>query len=278
MGFYRKNLSGERMFKSYVPTPLSDIEISHTAEIDKLIASAEAELKRLNEHVGCLSAEETNKMIADEAESSCYLAAGKQPLSFGFISFMSNDDPVLAEDIQNLEKATRYAVDELADLPLSTRLIKNAHYLMCSGNSYEKKYPGEFRSSPTWIGKTGCGLKDALFVPPVEEDMIPALTDWERYIHYDEREHPLVKAALIHYQFETIHPFIDGNGRAGRLVNTLFLIDNGLLDAPVLPLSKALNRHSDIYYAGLQYIHETEEYERWVQFFLDMTIKAARNI
>ena len=153
--------------------------------------------------------------------------------------------------------------------------FKQIHYLVAHSPRYEKKYPGEYRTSPVWIGRVGSDLRTAQFVAPVEEDMIPAITDLENYINYDTSAHPLVQAALIHYQFEAIHPFIDCNGRVGRILNTFFLIERGILKHPVLPLSESLKRVAAQYYVLLQEVSDTGNYDGWVKFFLRMIVDAA---
>lgn len=265
MKTYRKHLSGEAAFKSFVPPPLSEIQVIHTKELDKLITEVENAIRRLNDDASRLSEEQVKRFMRQEAENSCKLALGEQPLSFGF---MPDADNSLEEDTDNLLKATSYAIEAMDELPLSARLLKNAHYLMCNSERYGKKYPGEFRTSPVWIGRKGSGLNDAMFVPPVYDDMIEAFSDLERYIHYEESENVFVRSALIHYQFEMIHPFIDGNGRIGRLLTTLFLIRQDVVAKPVLQLSAVLKQHSSQYYMELQRLNETGNHERWVMFFI----------
>lgn len=267
MGTYRKHLSGEAAFKSFVPTPLSEIQVIHTKDLDRLITEVENTIRRLNDETSQLSEEQVKRLMRQEAENSCKLALGEQPLSFGF---MPDTDNSLKEDTDNLLKATSYAIEAMEELPLSARLLKNAHYLMCNSERYGKKYPGEFRTSPVWIGRKGSGLNDAMFVPPVYDDMIEAFSDLERYIHYEESENVFVRAALIHYQFEMIHPFIDGNGRIGRLLTTLFLIRQEVVAKPVLQLSDVLKQHSSQYYMELQRLNETGNHERWVMFFIQI--------
>lgn len=264
MGTYRKHLSGDMAFRSFVPTPLSEIRIVHTERLDKLIMEVEDAMRRLNAYAVQLSDEQVLQFMRQEAESSCKLASGGQSVSFA-LGADTNDESM--EDAENLLKATLYALEAMDELPLSARLLKNIHYLMCDSERYAKKYPGEFRNSPVWIGRKGSGLNDALFVPPVYEDMANAFSDLERYVHYEESENVFVRAALIHYQFEMIHPFIDGNGRAGRLLNTLFLISHAVRK-PILQLSDVLNQHSFQYYMELQRLNETGNYEQWIDFFL----------
>lgn len=252
-------------FRSFVPTPLSEIRIVHTERLDKLIMEVEDAMRRLNAYAVQLSDEQVLQFMRQEAESSCKLASGGQSVSF---ALGADTDDESMEDAENLLKATLYALEAMDELPLSARLLKNIHYLMCDSERYAKKYPGEFRNSPVWIGRKGSGLNDALFVPPVYEDMANAFSDLERYIHYEELENVFVRAALIHYQFEMIHPFIDGNGRVGRLLNTLFLISQDAVRKPILQLSDVLNQHSFQYYMELQRLNETGNYEQWIDFFL----------
>lgn len=272
MSTYRKHLSGAAAFRSFVPTPLADITIVHTEALDQLIAEVEAAVQQLNDHAASCADEQIQQLMQDEAESSCRLALGEQPFSF---SLTMQPDGTHEEDTVNLLKATHYALDARKDLPLSGRLLKNAHYLMCGSERYAKKYPGEFRNSPTWIGRKGSTLNNALFVPPVYEDMTEAFADLERYINYEEKENVFVRAALIHYQFEMVHPFIDGNGRVGRLLNTLYLMETGATSHPVLQLSRALGSRADIYYKELQRVHDTGDYRQWVVFFLTALRSAA---
>lgn len=141
------------------------------------------------------------------------------------------------EEIVNYIKATNYAFKRLEDLPLCMRLIKETHSILLSNVRGKEKLPGEFRRSQNWIGYAGCTLNTASFIPPAPEEMERSLSDLEKYIHGDHSISNLIKIALIHYQFETIHPFLDGNGRIGRLLIVLFLKEQGLIEYPVLYLS-----------------------------------------
>ncbi len=269
---FRKHLTGEAEFMSYVPTPLTEIHVVHTAELDGLIEEVENSVRQLNAYASQLPYDHIRQLMLYEAENSCMLAFGGQ---------MSNADTTteegnaLKEDTANLLKATSYAVEAMDGLPLSARLLKNAHYLMCDSDRYEKMYPGEFRTSPVWIGQKGNSLKEATFVPPVYEDMTDSFTDLERYINYECSENVFVRAALIHYQFEMIHPFIDGNGRIGRLLNTLYLMNQDALEYPILQLSAALNKKMLGYYMRIQNVNDTREYEDWVHFYLNALKSAA---
>lgn len=267
MGTYRKRLRGETAYASYIPTPLADITVE-VSTLEGLLDETSGALERLNAAAAACNDEERQSAIHQEAEASWMLAAGKTFTPFGISFFVErwNDDE--QTEINHLEQATRYAVEALQRLPICGRLLREAHYLMCRSARYEKRYPGEFRTSPVWIGEEGCSLREALFIPPTDEDMTEAFSDLERFINTPSEMHPLLRAALIHYQFETIHPFIDANGRVGRLLNTLFLLQTGALRQPVLAWSRALGRESGRYAAALQHVHSTGEVETWIRFYL----------
>ncbi|WP_289192372.1 Fic family protein [Xylanibacter rodentium] len=272
MGTYRKHLSGDMAFKSFVPTPISEIRIVHTERLDKLIRVVEDAMNRLNVYAVQLSDEQVLQFMRQEAEFSCKLASGGQPVSF---ALGTNTDDESIDDVENLLKATFYALEAMDELPLSARLLKNAHYLMCNSERYAKKYPGEFRSSPVWIGRKGSGLNDALFVPPAYEDMVNAFSDLEHFIHYTE-ENVFIKAAILHYQFEMIHPFIDANGRIGRLLIILFLYENKVSYSSVLLLSNAISAYIEKYYNMIQHVNTTGDIDAWVRFFLPVLEYAMR--
>jgi Fic family protein len=154
-----------------------------------------------------------------------------------------------AADVINYVKATDFAISRLRELPLCNRLICETHAVLMEGA--HDKTPGEFRRSQNWIGGGGGTPKTARYIPPAPEDMRDAMYELEKYINRADNTDALVKAALIHYQFETIHPFLDGNGRLGRLLVTLFLMEKGVLSAPVLYISYALKRSRVEYYDRL---------------------------
>lgn len=270
---YRKNLSGQTTFCSFIPTPLAEIQVIHTARMDNLIMEVEKAIRDWDTRSASLSDQQIQQLVRQEAEYSCRLASDKVSSPF---AVMMGAEPETDEDTENLIQAISYAFVATEELPLSTRLLKNCHYLMCKSERYDKKYPGELRHSPVWIGKRGCTLNQALFVPPVYEDMNDALSELEHYMNNENPEHVLIRAALIHYQFETIHPFIDANGRTGRLLNLLYLLENGVIHQPTLKWSEFLWRYRDRYYMELQHVHETGVYENWILFFLTSLKGAAQ--
>lgn len=170
-------------------------------------------------------------------------------------------------EVNNYVKAMNSSIADLSTLPLSTRMLRKAHGILLQGVRGEHKQPGEFRRSQNWIG--GASPSDAVFVPPAHPHVGDMMGDLEKFIHNREVEVPsLIRAALLHYQFETIHPFLDGNGRIGRLLITLYLVSERLLDRPLLYLSSFFERDKMLYYDNLTRVREKNDLLRWVKYFL----------
>jgi len=171
------------------------------------------------------------------------------------------------EEVQNYIAAMNHAVDLLTTLPLSSRLIRETHRVLMQGVRGKHKQPGEFRNSQNWIG--GSNINDAVFVPPVHTSVGELMSDIEKFIHNDTVFVPeLLKIAIVHYQFETIHPFLDGNGRVGRLLITLYLVGINLLKRPILYLSDYFERNRNQYFSSLMQVREKNDMEQWLKFFL----------
>ncbi|MEG0468472.1 MAG: Fic family protein, partial [Longicatena sp.] len=177
----------------------------------------------------------------------------------------------------NYIKATDFATERLKTLPLCCRLLLETHEILLSDGRGREKNPGEFRRSQNWIGSQGSTLKSARYIPPSPEDMKNAMSDLEKYINEIDKTDPLIKIALIHYQFETIHPFLDGNGRIGRLMINLFLKENRMLTFPTLYISYYLKRNRIEYYDRLSEVREKGTFEQWVIFFLQGIYESAED-
>ena len=180
-------------------------------------------------------------------------------------------------EVSNYVKALEYGLSRLKKLPVSLRLMKEMHERLMEGVRGDHLTPGEFRRSQNWIGPAGCTLMDAAYVPPPEAEMKEALGELEKYLHTTSSLPPLVRLALIHYQFEAIHPFLDGNGRIGRLLLTLLLCAEGLLPEPLLYLSAYFERHRQDYYRLLLTVSQSGKWHEWISFFLRGVAEQSRD-
>ena len=180
------------------------------------------------------------------------------------------------EEVQNDIKAMEWAIEHLDKLPFSSRLIRETHRVLLQGVRGKKKQPGEFRISQNWIG--GATINDAVFIPPVHSSIPELMSDIEKFIHNEEFHIPeLLKIGLVHYQFETIHPFLDGSGRVGRLIIPLYLVSKGILQKPVLYLSDFFERNRQLYYDNLTIVRDKNDLGQWYKFFLVGVIETAKN-
>jgi Fic family protein len=179
-------------------------------------------------------------------------------------------------EVANYVVALEYGIKRLSNLPLSLRLVRELHERLMKGVRGNHATPGEFRRSQNWIGPPGCTLSNATYVPPPPSEMIGCLDAWEKFLH-DTGLPPLVQVALAHSQFEAIHPFLDGNGRVGRLLITIFLIERGILPTPLLYLSAFFEATRGDYYDGLLSVTERGEWEAWIQYFLNGVARQAED-
>ena len=170
-------------------------------------------------------------------------------------------------EVHNYVRAMNYAIERMSEFPLSMRLLRETHAILLDSVRGKHKLPGEFRTSQNWVG--GASIKDAVFVPPSQHLVADLLTDIEVFLHNDEINVPdLIKIAMAHYQFETVHPFLDGNGRVGRLMITLYLVNKGIMDKPLLYLSEYFERNKSLYYDNLTFVRTKNDMSQWLKFFL----------
>jgi len=180
------------------------------------------------------------------------------------------------QEIINYRKSMHFAIDWLDKKPITLNLIKKIHSILLNSVRGKNKDRGEFRKIQNWIGKPGCMIEEADYVPPEPLSLMNHLSNFEKYIHYDERDR-LIQLAIIHAQFEIIHPFLDGNGRVGRILIPLFLSEKGVLGLPMFYISEYLEAHRDEYYDKLKNISEKNAWEDWIEFFLKALITQAKN-
>ncbi|NLC72953.1 MAG: Fic family protein [Ruminococcaceae bacterium] len=258
-------------YECFIPHNLKEIEVNIDEEMSRLINKAYLILGRLDGMAIVLPDIDlfVSMYVQKEAVISSQIEGTQASLVDVLQKDRNNEKIRDTEEIVNYIKATNFAFKRLRDLPLCMRLIKETHAVLLSNVRGKEKMPGEFRKSQNWIGHAGSTLKNASFIPPSPEEMDYCLSDLEKYIHEESGVSNLIKIALIHYQFETIHPFLDGNGRIGRLLIILFLREQGLVEYPVLYLSYFFKKHRGKYYELLNNIRIKGEFEEWIKFFIE---------
>ena len=257
-------------YECFVPHDLKYLKFNIDEEFQNLINRAYLLLGRLDGMATTLP--DINLFVSMYVQKEAVISSQIEGTQASLIDVLQkdrkNEKIKDTEEIVNYIKATNYAFKRLEELPLCMRLIKETHSILLSGVRGNEKSPGEFRKSQNWIGYAGCRLNTASFVPPAPGEMEKSLTDLEKYIHEDSFIPNLIKIALIHYQFETIHPFLDGNGRMGRLLIVLFLKERGLIEYPVLYLSYFFKKNRNRYYELLNNVRVKGEFEEWIKFFI----------
>lgn len=269
-------------YKSFSPTDLCQAWKIDDPKLNQLLSDA-------NRYIGALDAYSflipdvdyfIRMHIAKEATTSSKIEGTQTSLEETFLQ-QTDIDPEKRDDwqeVDNYVKAMNHAISALDDLPLSSRLIRETHRLLLDGARGKQKLPGQFRTSQNWIGGS---LANATFIPPVHTEIADLMNDLEKFMNAEILELDihvphLVKIAMIHYQFETIHPFLDGNGRIGRLMITLYLMDKQLLSKPTLYLSDYFEQYRRDYYDKLTEVRTHDDLLGWLQFFLIGVIKTAK--
>lgn len=280
-GYYRRNLSGDAEYKSFVPSPLPP---QPELLIDNEMI---AELMKAHHNIGVLEGKSSQipnvklfiaMYVRKEALMSSQIegtqATLEDVLDPTIVAGVNND----VEDVVNYVRALNEAILLLERLPICSRLIRHVHEILLSHTRGQEKQLGEYRHSQNWIGDALSTIKTARYVPPNVDDMKEAISDLEKYINAEEDEvDVLIKAGLIHYQFEIIHPFLDGNGRIGRLLIVLYLMSKGIISTPVLYVSYYLKKNRIEYYDRLEAVRKSGNYEQWLKFFLRALSESAES-
>ena len=267
-------------YKSFQPEKINKQWILDNMELVHLLSQADRQLGRLDMYSEYIPNTDLfiSMHIVKEATKSSKIEGTKTNIE----DVLLNKEDINEEkrndwqEVQNYISALNLAIDKLNKLPFSSRLIKETHKTLLKGVRGKHKLPGEFRSSQNWIG--GASIIDATFIPPIFNSVNDYMGDLENFAHNTEFYFPeLLKIALIHYQFETIHPFLDGNGRVGRLMITIYLVEKGILKKPILYLSDFFEKNRTLYYDNLMRVREKNDIIQWFKFFLVGVIETAKN-
>ena len=279
-GYFKTNLSGDMAYQSFVPAPLPPTPpVDWGSEGLNLLIQANRQLALLEGLAVRIPNMDlfVSMYVRKEALLSSQIEGTQATLDDVLDPLLDENANRSVADVINYIKASEFAIKRLQELPLCNRLIKETHAVLMEGVRGQEKNPGEFRYSQNWIGGQGSTLKNARYIPPNPEDMKEAISDLEKYMNAEDSLDPLVRAALIHYQFETIHPFLDGNGRVGRLLITLFLMEKKILTAPALYISYFLKRNRIEYYDRMTEVRRKGNYEQWITFFLQAVMESAED-
>ncbi len=262
-------------YKAFIPNPLPpEPPINFDDELQSLLSKADRTLARLDGITTVLP--NPDLFIAMYVKKEALLSSqieGTQASLEGILEFEADlppkEDINEVKEVINYVKAMNYGIERLKELPMSLRLIKEIHKILLEGTRGAHRDPGEFRRSQNWIGPPGASLNEAIYIPPPPDMVLSTMGELEKFLHSKDNIPPLVRIALIHAQFETIHPFIDGNGRVGRLLITFYLFWKGILARPLLYLSFYLKKNKADYYDTLMKLRLEGAYENWLKFFLN---------
>ncbi|MBP3309031.1 MAG: Fic family protein [Clostridia bacterium] len=277
-GKFVSNLSGEAEYRSFLPAPLPPT-LEMDEEMISLLVSASKHLyalESISSHIPNIKLF-TSMYVRKEALMSSQIEGTQATLEDVLDPMIDKNANQDVSDVVNYVRATEFALNRLNSLPLCNRLIRETHAVLMENVRGQDKSPGEFKKSQNWIGPRGSSLKDTRYIPPNPEDTLECMSELEKYMNSDDTLDVLIQAALIHYQFETIHPFLDGNGRVGRLLITLFLMEKKALSSPALYISYFLKRNRIEYYDRMTEVRSKGNYEQWVKFFLRAIAQSAED-
>lgn len=279
-GDYSTNLTGELQYRSFSPKPLPP---SPPIDVDQDMKTLMVKASRSLGILEGVSRQIPNielfvsMYVRKEALLSSQIEGTQATLDDILDPKIEENTNQHVAEVISYIKAANYAKARLKELPICSRLIKEIHEILMQDARGGEKTPGEFRKSQNWIGPSGSTLKDAKYIPPNLTDMIEAMSDLEKFINDADELDPLIKISLIHYQFETIHPFLDGNGRIGRLLISLYLVEQKLLSHETLYISYFLKRNRTEYYDRLTEVRTKGNFEQWIKFFLLAVYESAED-
>lgn len=267
-------------YKSFIPNKVNQEWVWTDPKINSLLSEANLSLGNLNAFSFYVPDVDIfiRMHLVKEATKSSRIEGTQTEIE----EVLLKNDEVLLEkrddwkEVHNYIEAMNYSISELKTIPVSTRMLKESHKILMQGVRGEHKTPGEFRKTQNWIG--GATMDDAIFIPPPQSEVNNLMNDFENFLHNENINVPLlIRAAIGHYQFETIHPFLDGNGRIGRLLITLQMVGSGVLSKPILYLSDYFEKHRTNYYDNLNRVREKNDLTQWIKFFLVAVIETSKS-
>lgn len=267
-------------YKSFIPSSINEEWIWNDSELNTLLSKASLELGKLNGYACQIPNIDSfiQMHVKVEANKSSRIEGTRTTIDED-LSDILDINPEKRDDwqeVKNYVATINYGFERIKDIPISTRLIKELHSILMKNVRGEYKNPGEFRKSQNWIG--GTKPSNALYVPPIHSEISNCISDLEKFLNNDKIKNPeLVKIAIIHYQFEAIHPFLDGNGRTGRILIPLYLMSRGLIDKPYFYISDYIEQNKNAYYDFLNRVRTNNDMLAWIKFFLEATIETAKN-
>lgn len=266
-------------YKSFIPSKIDEDWSWNDSELNKLVSDANLQLGKLDGYAQQIpNVDLYIKMhVKVEANKSSRIEGKRTTLDEDLLS-KDDIDPEKRDDwqeVQNYVDAMNYGIERINEIPISTRLIKEIHSILMKNVRGKDKNPGEYRTSQNWIGGSRPG--NAVYVPPIASEINNCLNDLEKFINNDKINTPdLVKIAMIHYQFESIHPFLDGNGRTGRIIIPLYLLNKGIITTPCFYISNYIEENKNAYYDFLSRVRTNNDMISWIKFFLEATIETAK--
>lgn len=258
-------------YRYFLPSNINDEWVWQAPQVNRLLEKAAVRLGELNSFARLVP--NINLFIQLHVTKEAVVSSRIEGTQTNMREAVLPESEILPEhrndwrEVQNYTQALNQAINDLKTLPLSSRLLKQTHAILLQSVRGEHKMPGEFRTSQNWIG--GHSLADAAFIPPHHQHVNDLMGDLEHFLHNQDIHVPaLIRIAIAHYQFETIHPFLDGNGRIGRLLIPLFLVSEGILDKPLLYLSSYFEKNKGLYYDNLMVVREKNDMLQWLKYFL----------